>query len=72
MGAKMRDIQSDFAVTFEKTLSHYAVMVRTFYNSVDWPLLALDCSIYWWLWSGHCDIWMSCDEGFIKQNIAQM
>ena len=33
-------------MTFEKTLSQYAVIVRKFYNEVDWPLSALDCSIY--------------------------
>jgi len=66
-GRKMRAIKSDFAMTFEKALSQYAVMVRKFYNEVDWPLSALYCSIYWWFWSGRCVVWMSCDKGFIKQ-----
>jgi len=72
MGGKMRDMKGDFAMTFEKALSQYAVIVRKFYNEVDWPLSALDCSIYWWLWSAHCDVWLSYDKGFIKQNVAQM
>jgi hypothetical protein len=66
MAGKIRDIKSDFAMTFEKVLSQFAVIVRKFSNEVVWPLSALDCSIYWWLWSGHCDVWLSCD-GFIKQ-----
>jgi hypothetical protein len=68
----MRDIKSDFAMMFEKALSQYAVIVRKFYNEVDWLLPALDCSIYWWLWSGRCDVWLCCDKGFIKQNVAQV
>jgi hypothetical protein len=66
----MRDIKIDFAMMFGKALSQYAIIVRKFYNEVNWPLSALYCSIYWWLWSGHCVIWMSCDKGFIKQNVA--
>jgi hypothetical protein len=42
MGRKIRDMKSDFAMPFEKALSQYAVIVRKFYNEVDWPLSALD------------------------------
>jgi hypothetical protein len=37
-----RDMKRDFALTFEKGLSHYAVFVRKFRNEVDWPLWRLD------------------------------
>jgi hypothetical protein len=59
----LRDIQSDSAMTFEKATSRHAVIVRKFYNEVDWPLSGMD-------WPLLC-LDQSCDKGFIKQNAVQ-